>query len=157
MDDTFALTALAVAALGTLGWGLPRTRRRLQLSRAKHRSLGGHARMAQRVARLVPGYAYDEAGFFGAVEYVNDLRRAACAAIQPRCCSTKSSARARETPFGTVSFRVRVPAQTRSDTRRARALVTIFSGSPSIVAGASGSGFRPNSLKRGRWPRPHRL
>jgi hypothetical protein len=43
---------------------LPRARRRLQLSRAKHRSLAGHSRIAKRVAALIPGYAYDEARFF---------------------------------------------------------------------------------------------
>lgn len=66
MEDTFALTALALAALGTLGWGWPRTRRRLQLSRAKHRSLTGHARMAKRVAGWIPGYAYGPERFFNA-------------------------------------------------------------------------------------------
>ncbi|MFM2120858.1 MAG: hypothetical protein RL722_2326 [Pseudomonadota bacterium] len=44
---------------------LPRAWQRLQLSRAKHRSLAGHSRMAKRIARLIPGYAYDEARFFG--------------------------------------------------------------------------------------------
>jgi glutamate-1-semialdehyde 2,1-aminomutase len=62
MDETFALSALA---FGALALGLPRALRRLQLSRAKHRSLAGHARMAKRVASLIPGYAYDEAGFYG--------------------------------------------------------------------------------------------
>jgi glutamate-1-semialdehyde 2,1-aminomutase len=57
-----ALTTLAVAVLAAT---LPLARRRLQLSKAKHPSLTGHSRMAQRVARLVPGYAYDEARFFG--------------------------------------------------------------------------------------------
>ena len=37
---------------------------RLQLSRAKHRSLTGHSRMARRFASLVPFYEYDEALFF---------------------------------------------------------------------------------------------
>jgi glutamate-1-semialdehyde 2,1-aminomutase len=37
---------------------------RLELSRAKHRSLAGHARMSRRIARLVPFYEYDEAEFF---------------------------------------------------------------------------------------------
>ena len=79
MDDTYALSALAAAAAATLGWALPRARRRLQLSRAKHRSLGGHARMAQRVARLIPGYAYGEDRFFtvdGAPAAVAAQRRA---------------------------------------------------------------------------------
>jgi glutamate-1-semialdehyde 2,1-aminomutase len=55
-----ALTALTVGA----AWGLPRLKRRIELSRAKHRSLTGHARMAKRVASLLPGYAYDEERFF---------------------------------------------------------------------------------------------
>ena len=37
---------------------------RLQLSRAKHRSLTGHSKMARRFARLVPFYEYDETRFF---------------------------------------------------------------------------------------------
>ncbi|MFZ5549736.1 MAG: aminotransferase class III-fold pyridoxal phosphate-dependent enzyme [Pseudomonadota bacterium] len=65
MEDTFATLALPALTLGALAWLLPKARRRLQLSRAKHRSLGGHARIAKRVAALIPGYAYDEAGFFG--------------------------------------------------------------------------------------------
>jgi glutamate-1-semialdehyde 2,1-aminomutase len=39
-------------------------RRRLALSRAKHRSLAGHARMSRWFATLVPFYEYDEARFF---------------------------------------------------------------------------------------------
>jgi glutamate-1-semialdehyde 2,1-aminomutase len=61
MTETLALSALAAAAAASV---LP-LHRRLQLSRAKHPSLTGHARMAKRVAALVPGYAYDEAAFFG--------------------------------------------------------------------------------------------
>jgi glutamate-1-semialdehyde 2,1-aminomutase len=37
---------------------------RLQLSRAKHRSLTGHSRMARRFAALVPFYEYGDAQFF---------------------------------------------------------------------------------------------
>ncbi|HET6376511.1 MAG TPA: aminotransferase class III-fold pyridoxal phosphate-dependent enzyme, partial [Methylocella sp.] len=37
---------------------------RLELSKAKHRSLAGHARIAKRIASLVPYYEYDEAEFF---------------------------------------------------------------------------------------------
>ena len=61
MDQTFALSALA---LGILAWTLPRAKRRLELSQAKHRSLAGHSRMAKRIAALIPGYAYDEDRFF---------------------------------------------------------------------------------------------
>jgi glutamate-1-semialdehyde 2,1-aminomutase len=60
---TDLLLPAAAAVLGIAA--LPAARRRLQLSLAKHPSLTGHARMAQRVARLLPGHAYDEARFFG--------------------------------------------------------------------------------------------
>jgi glutamate-1-semialdehyde 2,1-aminomutase len=43
-----------------------KVRIRLQLSRAKHRSLSGHSKMARRFARLVPFYEYDESRFFDA-------------------------------------------------------------------------------------------
>jgi glutamate-1-semialdehyde 2,1-aminomutase len=62
MNETLALSALALAGLAAT---LPLARRRLELSLAKHPSLTGHSRMAKRVARLLPGYAYDEARFFG--------------------------------------------------------------------------------------------
>ncbi|HWV40888.1 aminotransferase class III-fold pyridoxal phosphate-dependent enzyme [Pseudorhodoplanes sp.] len=39
-------------------------KRRVELSRAKHPSLTGHARMSRRVAALVPFYEYDESRFF---------------------------------------------------------------------------------------------
>jgi glutamate-1-semialdehyde 2,1-aminomutase len=42
---------------------LPALRLRLELSKAKHPSLTGHARIARRVAALVPSYAYDEDDF----------------------------------------------------------------------------------------------
>jgi glutamate-1-semialdehyde 2,1-aminomutase len=41
-------------------------RARLMLSRAKHRSLAGHARMSRRVAGLIPAWNYDEHRFFRA-------------------------------------------------------------------------------------------
>ena len=60
--STFALSALMLAALAVM---VPRVKRRLELSRAKHASLTGHSKMAKRVAGFLPGYAYDEARFFG--------------------------------------------------------------------------------------------
>ena len=45
---------------------LPRMRARFALSRAKHRSLAGHSRMAKRIARLIPFYEYSENEFFRA-------------------------------------------------------------------------------------------
>jgi glutamate-1-semialdehyde 2,1-aminomutase len=52
--------ALAAAVLAAGAW----LRTRLHLSRAKHRSLQGHARIARRLARLVPFYEFDERRFF---------------------------------------------------------------------------------------------
>jgi glutamate-1-semialdehyde 2,1-aminomutase len=65
MDETFSLTTAGIAALvAILVASLPKIKRRLALSMAKHPSLTGHSRMAKRVAKLLPGYAYDEAEFF---------------------------------------------------------------------------------------------
>src|SRR5262249_45294184 len=59
-------TALAFYGLGAgvVAASLVALRRRLQLSKAKHPSLSGHARMARRIASLVPFYEYDEGRFF---------------------------------------------------------------------------------------------
>ena len=61
MNETWVIYTFSVGALLAT---LPRIKRRLELSRAKHRSLTGHSRMAKRVARLIPYYAYDAATFF---------------------------------------------------------------------------------------------
>ncbi len=55
-----------LAGAAALLWSLNKLRVRLRLSRAKHRSLTGHSKMARRFARLVPFYEYDEARFFAA-------------------------------------------------------------------------------------------
>jgi glutamate-1-semialdehyde 2,1-aminomutase len=73
---------LAPYALGAAGLSLAlhKLRVRLQLSRAKHPSLRGHARIARRLSRLVPFYEYDEARFFasdGAPPEIAAQRRAA--------------------------------------------------------------------------------
>ena len=69
---TFALSALMLAALAVLA---SRAWRRLDLSRAKHASLTGHSKMAKRVAGLLPGYAYDEARFFGSDGAPDEFQR----------------------------------------------------------------------------------
>jgi glutamate-1-semialdehyde 2,1-aminomutase len=76
MDETITLYALAAAAAVA---ALPKLRRRLQLSRAKHPSLAGHSRMAKRVAGMLPGYSYAADEFFtsdGASTEVAEKRRA---------------------------------------------------------------------------------
>jgi glutamate-1-semialdehyde 2,1-aminomutase len=61
MNTTLALYAGGAVALGA---ALIKLKTRLELSRAKHPSLRGHARMSRRVARLVPFYEYGEERFF---------------------------------------------------------------------------------------------
>ncbi|OYX47494.1 MAG: glutamate-1-semialdehyde 2,1-aminomutase [Sphingomonadales bacterium 32-64-22] len=51
------------AALAFLAWKLPK---RLQLSRAKHKGLVGHVRMAKQMSRLLPFYDFDRDQFFAA-------------------------------------------------------------------------------------------
>jgi len=81
MNEQLALTALALAALAVT---LPKAKRRLELSLAKHPSLTGHSRMAKRVASWLPGYALREDRFFasdGAPAAVAEQRRAALARL----------------------------------------------------------------------------
>jgi glutamate-1-semialdehyde 2,1-aminomutase len=56
---------VAAAAVG-LALIIPPVRARIRLSRAKHRSVAGHARLSRWLARLVPYYEYDMRQFFGA-------------------------------------------------------------------------------------------
>jgi len=56
--------ALVTGAISLVTLGA--ARRRLLLSRAKHRSLTGHVRMAKRVANLLPFYEHDAHAFFRA-------------------------------------------------------------------------------------------
>jgi glutamate-1-semialdehyde 2,1-aminomutase len=75
MDQSMAFPLMA---LGALAWVLPKAKQRLELSRAKHRSLAGHSRIAKRIAGLLPGYNYDETMFFksdGASSAVVERRR----------------------------------------------------------------------------------
>ena len=63
MDATLAFYALGAALSAATA---PRLKRRLDLSRAKHPSLAGHARLAAFLARLAPGYDKDAHAFFRA-------------------------------------------------------------------------------------------
>ena len=116
MNEIFASAALALGALALL----PAAKRRLELSRAKHRSLAGHSRWAKRLAALIPGYAYDGRRFFdsdGAPESVAQQRRLAferLAAVFERRfpVSVATTARAREAiPDLQFTGRYRVPFQ----------------------------------------------
>lgn len=93
---------------------------RLQLSRAKHRSLAGHARMSRQLAKWLPFYDYDEARFFnidGAPPNIEAQRRAAFEALANEFATrfAKSSALSQDTaPYvADMQFvsRYRVPFQ----------------------------------------------
>ena len=78
---TMAFYGVGGAAVAT---SLFKLRRRYELSKAKHRSLAGHSRMARRLAALLPFYEYDEARFFcsdGAPADVAQCRRAGFARL----------------------------------------------------------------------------
>jgi glutamate-1-semialdehyde 2,1-aminomutase len=76
MDSTFVSYALAALCLVFV---LRKAGPRLRLSRAKHRSLAGHPRIARQLARLLPFYEYTEDEIFrsdGAPDAIAAQRRA---------------------------------------------------------------------------------
>ena len=70
--ETLRLFYYILGGIFTL-WLLAKVYRRLQLSRAKHRSLAGHSRWAKRFAALVPYYEYSEEQFFAADDAPPDI------------------------------------------------------------------------------------
>jgi glutamate-1-semialdehyde 2,1-aminomutase len=64
------LSGLAALALVLV---VAKVKRRLELSMAKHPSLTGHARMARRIASLIPFYEYDENGFFNSDDAPHEI------------------------------------------------------------------------------------
>ena len=76
MNEVFTWVGGGIGALVAARWLV----QRLQLSKAKHPSLRGHARMALRLAKWVPFYEYDDSEYFGvdgAPADVQQLRRRA--------------------------------------------------------------------------------
>jgi glutamate-1-semialdehyde 2,1-aminomutase len=61
---TLADGSAVIGGAVALGALVPGVRARLALSRAKYRSLAGHARLSRRVAGLIPYYAFGEDRFF---------------------------------------------------------------------------------------------
>jgi glutamate-1-semialdehyde 2,1-aminomutase len=79
--------AYYVAAAAALLLLLRKAVIRLQLSRAKHPSLAGHAKMSRRLARLVPFYEYNDDEVYACDGAGNDViarRRAGIAALERR-------------------------------------------------------------------------
>ena len=70
MDATWVLYALSGAVVVA---SLQPLKMRLALSKAKHRSLSGHSRIARRLAALVPFYEYDEVRFFRSDDAPEDI------------------------------------------------------------------------------------
>jgi len=64
MDSPYTTYALYALGAGAIAASMIKLRSRIELSKAKHRSLAGHARISRRIASLIPFYEYDEAGFF---------------------------------------------------------------------------------------------
>ena len=88
--DAWSVAALVLAGLLMVMLGV-KLRARLALSRAKHRSLAGHARLSRRIAALVPRYAFDDAHFFSADDAtaeIADRRRAAFERLSRRSATT---------------------------------------------------------------------
>ena len=74
-------TPIILIALGALALALlsRRLQLRIELSRAKHRSLAGHSRIGRWLSTLVPFYEYDEVQFFSADDApgnIAEVRRA---------------------------------------------------------------------------------
>src|SRR6478672_9804007 len=66
MDSPFPILSLSTAAVAGAAAVFPKLQARLALSRAKHRSLGGHSKMSRMVARVIPFYEFDINDFFRA-------------------------------------------------------------------------------------------
>ncbi len=112
------MTILLPLGASALALSLPRLRARLELSRAKHRSLAGHARMARRIAGAIPSIAYDENAFFasdGASAEVAQRRRAGferlAEAFRTRFARTAAATREAADALPDLAFtsRYRVP------------------------------------------------
>jgi glutamate-1-semialdehyde 2,1-aminomutase len=70
---TAELYLAATCGAVALGAAVTKAKTRLDLSRAKYPSLTGHARMARRIAGLVPFYEYDEREFFRSDDAPDDV------------------------------------------------------------------------------------
>ncbi len=111
MEMAFAAGALLL---------LPAFLARVRLSRAKHRSLAGHSRLAKRFTKWIRGYAYDEGQFFasdGAPPEIAQRRRNAFERLSalyrerfPRSLEATAQARSAVSDLQFTS-RYRVPFQ----------------------------------------------
>ena len=66
MDSSIPILSLAAGAVAATAAVAPKVKARIELSRAKHRSLAGHSKMSRRMARLIPSYEFEIDDFFRA-------------------------------------------------------------------------------------------
>ena len=64
MDSSLPILSLSAAAVAGAAAAFPKLKARLELSRAKHRSLSGHSKMSRRVAGLIPFYEFSIDEYF---------------------------------------------------------------------------------------------
>ena len=65
METTLPILSFSVAAAASAAAAFPKLKARIELSRAKHRSLAGHSKMSRRVAKLLPFYEFEGDKYFG--------------------------------------------------------------------------------------------
>ncbi|CCD99115.1 putative glutamate-1-semialdehyde 2,1-aminomutase (GSA) (glutamate-1-semialdehyde aminotransferase) [Bradyrhizobium sp. STM 3809] len=63
METSIPYVSLAVGAAVTAAVA-PKVKARIELSRAKHRSLAGHSKMSRRISKMIPRYEFDIHDFF---------------------------------------------------------------------------------------------
>src|ERR1700751_521386 len=74
MDSSIPILSLAAAgAVAATAAVAPKVKARIELSRAKHRSLSGHSKMSRRIARLIPFYEFDINDFFRSDSAPDDI------------------------------------------------------------------------------------
>jgi len=124
LNSTAVLYIVGAAILVYL---LRKAQIRLQLSRAKHRSLAGHSKWSRRLARLVPFYEYSEAEIFsvdGAPAEIAAKRREAfmrlAALFNQRFAKTAAATASIASGISDMQFtsRYRVPFQFSSFVRK---------------------------------------
>jgi len=127
-----------------VGAWLTKVKPRLELSRAKYRSLSGHAKMARRIARLIPFYDFSDAAFFscdGAPPEIAARRQAGFMALsalyQQRFAKTRAETREAAEHISDLQFTgaYRVPFQFSRFVREHLSAGSFLSASSGVTVG----------------------
>ena len=174
-----AITTAAAYSLGAMGLAVSAVglKARLELSKAKHRSLAGHARIARFVASLVPFYQYDESADLQGRRGTGGRCRAAarrfCAAgrslPQPICPYIGADGRGHRTDLGSAIHRGvsrpvsvqpiraptlagrRVSANRRPGSRRPTSTETRFTTLPALTASICSATISTRNASTAAW------